>query len=150
MRIKTFNDFSINEELFGLRGKLERGMKLWEQMKNDPQVEMKLEEGVKELSESEKEALRKPGLLKRVLDFFNSKSDELVSEGSVSKFESALRKVGSFFKEFGVGIATIVLALTGVGTVIAGALESQPMLVVIGVIVAAIGSFINKLSSDEY
>ena len=95
MRIKTFNDFSINEELFGLRGKLERGMKLWEQMKNDPQVEMKLEEGVKELSESEKEALRKPGLLKRVLDFFNSKSDELVSEGSVSKFESALRKVGS-------------------------------------------------------
>ena len=119
-------------------------------MKNDPQVEMKLEEGIKELSESEKESLRKPGLLKRVLDFFNSKSDELVSESFGSKFESGLKKVATFFKEFGVGIATIVLALTGVGTVIAGALESQPMLVVIGVIVAAIGSIINKLSSDEY
>jgi len=144
----------VNEEFFGLRGKIKEGMDLWKEMENNPEVESRLEENISKLSEGEKEVLRRPGLLKRIMDFFAGKSEmevqELVSEGFFDTFERIIKKVGVFFSEFGIGISTLLLVFTGVGAVIAGGLESKPMLVVIGVIVAAIGSIINKLSSDDY
>jgi hypothetical protein len=162
MKIKNFNDFSINEELFGIKKRIQEGMRLWkDKLSKDPSIKKDIEEGISKLSDSDKEKLKNPGLLQKILKFFNTddaallfsndaKNKYLVAESLQSLFEKALNMIGSFLKDYVFEFSILTLLLSGSGAIMAGALVGKPMLVVIGVLVAAIGSILNKLSSDEY
>jgi hypothetical protein len=123
--VKTYESFTINEEFFGIKAKLKEGMEAMKKMmEKDPEIKQQLEENFKNLSEEQKEELRKPGLLQRIKNFFNTddaaalfgstaKNKHMVSESSESDSDKVFMTLGRF-----IGLSGIVSFLGGMATVI--------------------------------
>ena len=145
--VKTYESFSINEE-FSIKDQIRKGKdqirkgmeKMKELFESNPEIKQELEENYSKLSEEQKQELKKPGLLKKIQDFFNTDDAEalfvrsasnkaryMVSEGAESIMEKALDFLWKFF-----GISGPVLLFGGLATTIFAVIAEHGLMGAIG------------------
>ena len=154
--VKTYESFSINEE-FSIKDQIRKGMeKMKELFESNPEIKQKLEENYSKLSEKQKQELKRPGLLKKIQDFFNTDDAEalfvrsasnkaryMVSEGAESIMEKALDFLWKFF-----GISGAVLLFGGLATTIFAMIAEHGLMGAIGAGAFCIGWLIVMTRAD--
>lgn len=138
--VKTYESFSINEE-FSIKAQIKKGMeKMKELLENNTEIQQKLKENYSKLSDKQKEELKRPGLIKKIKDFFNTDDAEaifgrsaankvryMVSESAESIMEKALDFLWKFF-----GISGAILLFGGLTTTIFAMIAEHGLLGAIG------------------
>ena len=154
--LNAYESFSINEE-FGIKDQIRKGMeKMKELFERNPEIKEKLKENFSKLSEKQKEELKKPGLLEKIYDFFNTDEAEalfgrsasnkaryMVSESAESIIDKALGFLCDFFS-----ISGIYLLLGGLATTIYSMIAEHGLLGAIGAGAYCLGWLIVMAQGD--
>lgn len=143
--VKTYESFSTINEEFSIKSQLKKGMeKMKELLENNPEIKKNLEENFSKLSDEQKEDLKRPGILKRIKDLFNTddaealfgRSTAMVSESAESLMDKAFAFIGKFFN---LKISGLIALFGGAAAALFGTIAELGLLGLIGAGAMCIG-----------